>query len=93
VPLHDITAVPIRQILEIIRTAEEHNQITPDRIPTEPAVERVTNEISESVNPSLAGLTIGQLLELDEMTLASNAQADRGESDVRSAGTSDVVEP
>ena len=61
-PARDLDAVRVRDILEIVRTAEEKTQVHSDRIHSEPVVDNLMKRIDTAICTELGEITVKDLV-------------------------------
>lgn len=70
-PARDLGAIPVRELLDVARTAEEELYLGPADLPLQPEVDQVLRRLEEAVGGALAGLTVRDIA-------APPAQEDEG---------------
>ena len=67
-PARALDGVTVKEVLDMVRSAEEQSQIRSDRIGNEPAVDAVMADIDAAVSAALGDLTIRGLVESEADT-------------------------
>ena len=70
-PARDLDSVRVREILEIVRTAEEKTQVHADRIHAEPIVDEVMKRVDTAIYAELGEITVKDLVMSESGSLVS----------------------
>lgn len=70
-PARDLDAVRVRDILEIVRTAEEKTQVHSDRIHSEPVVDDIMKRLDMAIRTELGEITVKDLVMSESGTMVS----------------------
>lgn len=60
-PARDLDTVRVKEILDLVRTAEERTQLHYDRIQSEPVIDRLMTQLDQSVEATLGDTTVKDL--------------------------------
>ncbi len=74
-PARSPETLPVKEVLDAVRTVEENPFMNVDRLPSDPAVEAVAARLDGAVETALAGLTVKDLALADEAGEATGPQA------------------
>jgi len=62
VPAQDMETLPVKHILDAIRTDQESNELTPWRLPKEPAVDALLESADTAVDAAMQGQTLKDMV-------------------------------